>query len=467
MTPIRLQQEIQYRRMTQLPLKRLLVSQSLPTVISMVCLALGNLAETGFIALAADNGSARTAGFGAIGCAFPVVALIQAVGFTVGTGAGSLLSRALGSEDRELAEKYGASAFWFSLALGGVLGAVGLMNTEPLALLLGADRELLPITVLYLRFLLPAAPGMIASLVLSHLLRGEGHSFYAMIGALTGVTTGMGLLPLVLLVFDMGATGVALALFCGQWVTLIAQLAFYWKGRTLLRLSVRGISHTLRDYGEILTTGAPSFFRQGLICFSTLMMNRVAATMGGGLLAAVTVASRVFAVPFGLLLGIGQGYQPIVGYNYTAKQVSRIKDAFGLSLKVSTVLAVLMGAGLFWQAPAVLERMGASDPKIWELGIFWLRVQCAALPLIPLNMLCNMTYQSMGKKITATVLSCCRQGICFFPLLLLLPRIYGALGLLSVQGVADAVTFLVTIPVLIGGLGREWNGRSSQPIRPS
>ncbi len=447
-------EETQYRIMTGMPIKKLMLRLSLPAVAGMFFTALSSLTDTVFVAALAGNESERAVVTGAVGAAFPLHALIQAIGFTLGTGAGSIVSRALGEKDRNLAEQTASSAFWFAIAVGGGIAALGMLWKKPLLVFLGASNEVLSYASAYLDFLLPAAPWIVAALTVSHLLRAEGKTLYAMLGMVAGAVCSFGLTPLFLFSLRLGVQGASLSLLLANGIALLIQLLFYYRGKTVVSLSLKNISKKIKTYGKMILMGLPSFLRQGLICASTLALNRVAVSFDTEVLAAATMASRLFTVPFSVGLGIGQGYQPIVGYNYTAKQGSRIREAFLLSLICCTVIFSLSGVVMIGLSSLLFTRIFSASGEILSLAQAFFCRQGIVFPFIAANMLCNMTFQSAGKKWTATFLASCRQGVFFFPLLWILPHFFGLSGLVWVQAAADILTFFTTLPFLAIGFRR-------------
>lgn len=438
----------QYKKMTQTPIYKLVPMLAVPTIISMLVTAVYNMADTYFVSKLGTSAS------GAVGILFSMMAIIQAVGFTIGMGAGSQISRLLGKKDQEYAEKVASSAVLNGIIMGVLIAVVGICFLEPITRMLGATETIVPYAVDYGRYIFLATPMMITSFVLNNLLRSEGKAKYSMIGILFGGLLNIGLDPLFIFVFHMGISGAAIATAISQTVSMLLLFYPYIRKRSVLHLSVKKISPQLRVYWEILKFGLPSLFRQGLASVASVLLNRSAAEYGDSAVAAMSIVAKVFMVLFSVLIGFGQGYQPVVGYNYGAGIYKRVKEAFWFTLKVGTAVMAVFAVGTYFFAPNLIQLFLKEDMEVMEIGTLALRMQCLAMPLMALGVVSNMTFQAVGKTVAATFLTSMRQGIFFIPLILLLPHFLGILGVEIAQPIADAVTFVFCIPYMIYFLKR-------------
>lgn len=430
----------QYIRMTQTPTGRLIASLAGPTIVSMLVTSIYNMADTYFVSKLGTSAS------GAVGVVFSLMAIIQATGFTVGMGSGSWISRLLGANKKEEATQVAASALYLAIALGLALTAAGLVFIDPLMRLLGATPTILPYARDYAMYILFAAPIMSASFVLNNILRAEGRAKLAMIGIAAGGILNCGLDPLFIFVFGMGIGGAAIATALSQLVSFLILLSSFLRGKTNCRLGVSRVSKSISTYMQILKNGLPSFCRQGLASVSTVALNLNAAVYGDAAVAAMSILGKIFMFIFSVTLGIGQAYQPVLGFNYGAKMTRRVKEAFFFTLKAGTATMSSCAIVCFLGARRIMELFIAADPAVIEIGSRALRAQCLAMPLLSLSVVCNMTFQSIGKAWTATLLSMARQGFFFLPLILVLPRIFGLAGVQFAQPIADVCTFFCSIP---------------------
>jgi putative MATE family efflux protein len=437
------QDDPQYLTMTRTPVGRLITSLGIPTIVSMMVSSLYNMADTYFVSKLGTSAS------GAVGIVFSLMAIIQAFGFTIGMGSGSWISRLLGAHKTDEAHKVAASGFYSSIVFGILLTIFGILLIDPLMHVLGATDTILPYSRDYAFYILLAAPVMMASFVLNNILRAEGRARFAMVGITLGGILNCGLDPLFIFTFKMGIAGAAIATALSQCISFGVLLSSFCRGKTVTKLGLGKISRRSGTYLQILKNGFPSLCRQGLSSISTIALNVNAAVYGDAAVAAISIVSKIFMFIFSISLGIGQGYQPVLGYNYGAKKYTRVKEAFLFTLKISCVTMATCAIAGFVSAPILLKLFIANDADVIQIGAKALRFQCLAMPLIPLGVVCNMTFQSIGKAWTAVFLSAARQGIFFLPLILVLPRVIGLLGVQTTQPLADVCTFLLCIPFML------------------
>ena len=452
--------DTQYIRMTETPIGELITSLSIPTIVSMLVTSIYNMADTYFVSKLGTSAS------GAVGVVFSLMAIIQAVGFTVGMGSGSWISRLLGAHQGDQASAVASSGFFSSIAFGLLLTGTGLAFIDPLMRMLGATGTILPYARDYGIYILFAAPVMTASFVLNNILRSEGKAKFAMIGIAAGGVLNVLLDPLFIFGFKMGIAGAAIATAISQCVGFIILLSSFLAGKTATKLSIAKLSRNPELYLTILKNGLPSFSRQGLASISTVALNLNAAVYGDAAVAAMSIVSKIFMFIFSIILGIGQGYQPVVGFNYGAKRFDRVREAFYFTLKLNLAVMTVCAAAGFAYAPAIMRLFIAADPEVIRIGATALRAQCLAMPLVPLGVACNMTFQSIGKSWTATFLSTARQGIFFLPPILILPRFIGLLGVQITQPIADVCTFLVCIPFIVGFF-KELDANDAVELQPA
>ncbi len=452
----------QFIKMTKMPISRLIIGLGIPTMLSMMVTSLYNLADTFFVSLIGDD--AITA---AASNLLALMSVIQAIGFTFGMGSGSIVSRLLGKRDREGADRVTSSSFFISGVCGLVILLFGFIFLTPLMRLLGSRKpDVLLYSKQYARFILLAAPFMCMSFVMNNVLRAQGKAVLSMIGLIAGALINVALDPILIFWADMGIMGAALATFISQVISFSILLVMFLSGKTIVRLRVRAISRKLSVYGEVLATGFPSFCRQILASLCTVFLNRAADIYGGeAAQAALGVVQKVFMLAFSVSLGIGQGYQPVLGYNYSAKRFDRVRSAYLFTLAFSTALMATFGliCGIF--APYVMKMFSLSK-EATEIGALALRFQCLCMPLLPLNFMAGLTYQVVGNKALASLLSISRQGLFYIPAVLLLPKIYELLGIQLCQAVSDFFAFFFALPftfIFFRTLKKEQQ-KSAEPI---
>jgi putative MATE family efflux protein len=443
-----------YIRMTQAPVERLVCSMAVPTIATMMIASLYNMADTYFVG---SLGTQATAG---VGVSFSLMIIIQAIGFFFGSGTGNYISRQLGAQNWEKASIMAITGF-LSAVLGGVaLSILGLIFLEPCARFLGATETILPYTCNYLFYIFIGAPWMVGSLVLNHMLRFQGSAFYGMIGMASGAALNVVLDPIFIFVFGMGVSGAALATMLSQAVSFCLLLVGCTR-KGNIHLSVSKFSPSFAIYKDIARGGFPSLIRQGFGSVATICMNQVAGGFGDEVIAAISIVQRVTMFANSVLLGFGQGFQPVCGFNYGAKRYDRVMKAFKFCLKTSFFVALafaIIGA-LF--APNIIAVFRKDDPDVIRIGTLALRLQCISFPLCGWIVLCNMMTQTIGKALRASFLALSRQGLFLLPILFLLTPRLGVLGIQMSQALSDMASALFTIPLSIGILLKMSRGEAA------
>ena len=417
-----------YEYLTQTPVPQLVCRLAVPTILSMLVTGLYNSADTFFV------GRISTQATAAVGLVFSVMAMIQALGFFCGQGSGSFLSRLLGAGKKQEAAEAAATGFTLALIIGVIVAVLGNLLAAPLGYALGAGPSTIHDTLIYMRIILIGAPFMIAQFVINNQLRYQGSAAYAMVGLLAGAIINIGLDPLLMFVFDLGVAGAAIATVSGQAISFVVLLIGSMHGENI-------------HLGEIVNSGLPALFRQGLAAVSTLLLNQMAGMMGGdAAIAGMSVVTRVLMLLSSAMIGFGQGYQPVCGFNYGAGLYARVKEGFYFCVKYGTIFLTAMSALCLAFAPQIVGFF-RDDPAVIAVGTVALRAQAVTLPLMATIVLANMMLQSMGKGLKASITSSSRNGIFFIPLILILPRFFGLFGVEITQACADVLSFMLAVPI--------------------
>lgn len=433
----------QYKKMTETPIPKLITTLAIPTIISMLVTSVYNTADTFFVS---QLGTSAT---GAVGVVYPLMAIIQAVGFMIGMGSGAVVSRLLGKQDYTHANKIASTALFMAITAGLLLTLGGITNLDNLMRLLGATETILPYARDYASIILFNAAIACSSFVLNNQLRAQGKATLSMIGIAFGGILNIFLDPLFIFGFDLGISGAAYATILSQIISFFIMLYMIYSKQSQIHMSIKAISTNIKDYTSIIVNGFPSLCRQGLGSIASITLNSTAAIFGDAAVAAVSVNNRIFQLLFSVLLGFGQGYQPVIGYNYGAKRFDRVKESFKFTFITSLAMSISIGVIGFIFAPTVISWFSESDTLMIQIGITTMRFQCVAIMFQPISTIGNMTFQSIGKSLQATILSCCRQGIFFFPLIYALPKYFGLLGIEMTQAGADICTCIFCIPFLL------------------
>lgn len=434
-----------YIQMTQTPVEALICRMAVPTIISNLISTVYNMADTFYI------GKLSTSASGAVGIVFPVMAIIQAVGFFFGQGSGNNISKELGRQRMDKAGRLASVGFYSAILGGALLTALGLLFLEPLAMLLGSTETILPYAMDYLKFILLGAPYMTASLVLNNQLRFEGNAFYGMIGLTSGAILNIVLDPIFIFVFDMGIAGAALATILSQ---LVGFCVLYWgvnysKG-CVVPIRFKNFKPSLYYYKIILNGGLPSLCRQGIAGTAMIVLNTAAKPYGDAVIASLAIVSRITNFTNSVLLGFGQGFQPVCGFNYGAKLYDRVKKGFWFCVKLGTVFLLVLSLIEFIAAPWLIQLFRKGDPEVLRIGTTALRFQCVTFSLAAWIMISNMMMQTTGKMYRATIMGLSRQGLFLIPIVIILPPLLGVLGLQLAQPIADCISFAVCVPLQYG-----------------
>ena len=436
---------LQFRRMTETPIPQLILSLAAPTILSMLITSIYNLADTFFV------GQISTSASGAVGVVSSLMAIIQALGFMLGHGAGTIISRSLGSRDTTAATRFASTSFFTALVFGVVLAVAGLGTLPHFMMLLGSTETILPHACAYARPILIAAPLMISSLVMNNILRYEGKASFAMIGLVTGGVLNIALDPLFMFVFGLGTAGAGIATALSQSISFCILLSMFLRGKTVSQFRLSAITREARDFGRILLGGAPSFGRQGLNSIGGMLLNLAARGYGDAAVAGMSIVSRIFMFIISVAIGVGQGLQPVASFNYGARKYRRVRQAAIFTIEAAFCMLVVL-VGLCWVNGDALIRLFRDDPAVTAVALPAFHYQCLAMLLHPIIVVANMTFQSVGASGRATFLACCRQGVFFIPLILILPRTHGLFGVEICQPIADVLTFLVSLPFLLAFL---------------
>ena len=433
-------QQTKFELMTTTPVGRLIGRLAVPCIASMLVTSIYNMADTFFVGMLKSN-----AATGAVGVVFSMMAIIQATGFFFGHGSGNYISRMLGRQDTEECSRMAATGFVLSLLAGGVICVLGLIFLEPLAYLLGSTDTILPYTKQYLSIILVGAPWMIGSFVLNNQLRYQGSAHYGMVGIISGAILNIALDPLFIFALDMGVAGAGLATVISQFVSFCILLAGCKRGGNIsIRISKTKIN---KFYSVmIIRGGLPSLARQGLASVATICLNHAAGVHGDAAIAALGVVQRIMMFGASAVIGFGQGFQPVCGFNFGAGLYDRVKQGFFFCVKVCLgfLLAVSIAGFIFADGIIALFR---DDPEVVDIGSRALRYQLLTFPTQSWVIMSNMAAQSVGRTVPATFLAAARQGVFFIPLVWILSGLFGLTGILLTQTVSDVFTLICAIPI--------------------
>ena len=400
-------ERLQYEKLVLTPVEKLIPKLAVPTIISMMITMIYNLVDAYFV------GKLGTSASAAIGIVLGVQSIIQAFGFMLGHGAGSQISVHLGQGDRDAADRLLSTAFFTAAGFSILLTVICLIGLAPLMRLMGSTDTILPYSSTYAVYILLSGPALMCSCVLNNVMRGAGLS--------TAVS---------------------------QYISFGILLYMFLSHRSISRISIRYFSRDYRDLLRILRVGFPSLIRQMLNSISTMALNNCAMPYGDAAIAAMSIVGRITMFIGSAMIGIGQGFQPVSAFNYGAKKYARLRKAFFFTVQLGMVILGTLGI-LGMIAPDAVVRVFRDDPRVVEIGATALRFQCVAVFFQSFSIASNMMFQSVGRSREASFLATLRSGLFYIPILLILPRFLGLLGIQSAQMWSDILTTCVSLPFVV------------------
>lgn len=429
-----------YQFLTQAPVSRVIIKMAVPAIISMLVTCLYSIVDTYFV------GQLNTQSTAAVGIVFSLMCLIQAIGSFFGHGSGSYMSRELGARRNEEASVMAVTGLVYALLVGVVICVLGFILLRQLSLWLGSTPSVLPFTEQYMSIILLGTPFQIASFTLNSQLRMQGNTHYAMWGIVSGAILNVLLDPLLIFGCSLGLCGAALATVIGQVVSAVI-LYIMCSRRGNVHIDFHRFSCRLLYVKEIVYGGSPSLSRQGLACISIILLNIAAAKYGDSAIAAMSIVSRVTMFVMSVIVGLGQGFQPFCGYCYGARMYDRLRHGFWFTVQTGFVFLVIVAAVVFCFSEQTIA-LFRDDAIVIAVGSTALRWHLAAYPLNAYIMTGNMMLQVTRRPLRANVLSSARRGFVFIPFILILPNLFGLMGIVMCQAVCDVVTFLIAIPIV-------------------
>ena len=431
-----------YRFLTEAPVSRVILTMAVPTIVSMLVTCFYTIVDTYFV------GQLNTQSTAAVGISFSLMCVIQAIGSFFGHGSGSYMSRELGARRPDRAVAMATTGLVYALVVGVAIAVGGLSLVRQLSLLLGSTSTILPYTEQYLTVILLGSPFQIASFTLNSQLRMQANTHHAMWGIISGALLNVMLDPLLIFTFGLGLRGAALATVIGQVVSFALLLALSLRrggGSVGIRLGSFSLRwHYVR---EIVYGGSPSLSRQGLASVSVVLLNLAAASYGDAAVAAMSIVSRVTMFVMAVIVGLGQGFQPFCGYCYGAGLYGRLRRGFWFTVCTGFVFLLAVSAIVFGMSAETIA-LFRDDAIVIAVGSTALRWQLAAYPLNAYIMTGNMMLQVTRKPLRANILSSARRGLVFIPFIIILPRLFGLMGVAMCQAVCDVVTFFIAIPIV-------------------
>ena len=438
------QQKQQDRKLMMLnePIHRVIPKMAVPTIVAFLITSIYSLADTYFVSSLGTNATA------AVSVNASLDQLIMMCGSMLAMGANSYIARLLGKGEDEKASRVLSPAFFAAFAIGAGLLIFGNLFMVPMVRLLGATPTCEAYSIDYASYVLLAAPFMASNFVMNQCLRSEGSATLSMVGMGFGGILNIILDPIFIFTFDMGVAGASLATAISKTVSFCILIFPYVTRRSLLHLSIRNFRPTREIVAEIVTVGSSSMFRNGLAVVAGILLNTLAGNISDSVLAGIGVCTKIMMFPFSIILGFGNGFQPVAGFNWGAKRYDRVKESYRFSSKVAFWGGAVMAAICILFADKLIILFAGTDEEMRRIGAFAIITQSIALPIHAWVAIVNMYCVGLGNAKGALALSTARQGSCFLPILYPLAWIFDAWGVGSVQALADVLTLVLAIPLL-------------------
>ncbi len=418
---------------------RLLWKLSMPAIIGMMVHGLYNLVDTIFV-----GRFAGTLGIGGIAIAFPIQMILMGIGMTIGIGGASLISRRMGEKNVEGAVLTFGNMVLLSVITGIICLVGGLAALEPLLRLFGANDVLMPHARAYIVVILLGSPMITFSMAASSAARAEGNAKVAMNTMIIGAVLNILLDPVFIVFLDLGVQGAAIATVISITASSLFLLQYFRSGKSEVPFLVGYMRLNGPIIRQIFAVGSSDFARTAAMSLTSALFNNILRSLGGELpIATFGVIFRVLSFVFMPMMGIAQGAQPILGFNFGAKQFGRVKKSFGLA-NWSASLVSISGFLLFFLFPTPILKIFSNDPELIAMGTAAVRMLVIGLPLVGYQAIGTSLFQAIGKARSAIFLAFSRQVLFLIPIVIILSRIYGLQGVWFSFPAADVASFIVT-----------------------
>ena len=425
------------------PVSKVIPKMAIPTIISFLITSIYNMADTYFVSFLGTNATAAVSVNGSLD------QLIMMCGSMLALGANSYIARLMGQGNDKKASQVLSFAFFIAFGIGLAMAIFGSIFMTPMVRMLGATPTCEEYSIQYATYVLLAAPFMATSFVMNQCLRSEGSAMLSMVGMSFGGILNCVLDPIFIFGLDLGVAGASIATAISKLVSFAILLFPYVTKRSMLHLSLRNFRVKKDIVYETVTVGSSSMFRSGLAVLSGILLNSLAGDISDSVLAGIGVSTRIMMFPFGIILGFGQGFQPVAGFNWGAMRYDRVHSSYRFSAWVSLVGSAVMALILGIFAHSVIKLFAGTDPEMQRIGALCVRLQCIAMPIHAWVTVVNMLCTALGNAGGALLLSTSRQGTCLIPILFPIARFFGAIGLASAQAIADVLSLVLAIPILL------------------
>ena len=421
------------------PIPKALMALGVPIMIGMLINALYNLVDAYFV------GGLGESPMGAISIVFPLGQVVVGLGLMFGNGAASYLSRLLGRGDRETANKVASTALYSSVIIGAIIIIFATIFIQPILALLGATETIMPYALTYARIYVISCIFNVFNVTMNNVVASEGAAKTTMCALLLGAVLNIGLDPVFIYGLDMGVAGAAIATAISQFVSTLVYLIYAIRKKSAFSFSFKDFKPTKQIYTEVLKIGVPTLTFQLLTSLSIALINRAANGYGDAVIAGMGAVTRVTSMGTLVVFGFLKGFQPIAGFSYGAKKFDRLREAIKTSILWSTIFCVVVGLLMALFSTQVISQFANGNVDMIAVGEKSLMANGFSFFLFGFYTVYSSLFLALGKGTAGFILGACRQGICFVPVILILPVIWGMNGILYAQPIADVISAIITV----------------------
>lgn len=421
------------------PISKALLAMGIPTMLGMMVNAIYNLVDAYFV------GGLGTSQMGAISVVYPLGQVVVGLGLLFGNGSASYLSRLLGNREQEQADRVASTALYSSVAVGAVLIIFSMIFLRPILRLLGATDSIMPYAMTYAGIYVVSCIFNVFNVTMNNIVTSEGAAKTTMFALMAGAVLNIGLDPVFIYTLGMGVAGAAIATAISQIVSTLIYLTFIFRKKSIYSFKIKNCTFTKEIMSEIFKIGIPTLVFQILTSLSISLVNTQAGPYGDSVIAGMGAVTRIVSMGSLIVFGFIKGFQPIAGYSYGAKKFDRLHKAIRTSILWSTVFCVIYGLLLTIFSGRIIAQFTDSDLEMIRVGTQSLRINGLSFLLFGFYTVYSSLFLALGKGLEGFVLGACRQGICFVPVILILPVFWGINGILYVQPIADVLSAIITI----------------------
>lgn len=432
------------------PISQSLILLGIPIMIGMLINAFYNIVDAYFVGKLGESAMA------AISIVFPIGQVVVGLGLMFGNGAASYLSRLLGKDDKKTANQVASVAIYSSVFIGLIFIIITLVFMKYILKYLGATSTIIPYALPYAKIYILSCVFNIFNVTMNNIVASEGSSKTAMLALLLGAIANIFLDPIFIYYFKFGVIGAAVATAISQFISTLVYIIYILKKESYFSFSIRNFHPTKEIFFEILKIGIPTLTFQFLTSLSIALININAANYGDTVIAAMGVVTRIISMCALVVFGFLKGFQPIAGFSYGAKNFDRLNKSIKISILWSTTFCIVTGLITIIFSKQIVSQFANGNNIMISLGQKSLIANSLSFFLFGFYTVYSSLFLALGKGCKGFLLGACRQGICFVPVILILPTLLGINGILYVQPIADILSVFVTVFMAIN-LHKELN----------